>query len=299
MGWSLEAQTQNFDYSQGRETQSRSAEAGLSYAFTPVLRGSVFVGAETNDVVSLEKQSYSASGVGVDWRPSDKTRTSIALDRRYYGNGHNILLEHRTGRTVWRYTDAQSAMNNALEDAVPQLGANYDLLAKLLGSDPEEIDRLLREYSAQSIYELYRRFVTSSATFERNQQLSVMVEGVRSVAIFSLGRHRSRRLDVVSVPGQEQGDDFDNTSAIFQRSWTIAFAHRLTPRTSVNVALTGLKTDSTNAALGDSSKSLAVGMTNRLGLRTSASIQLQRTAFSSSLQPYRATSISGFITHRF
>lgn len=272
MGWSLEARDQNFDYSpEGRKTESRSAEAGLSYAFTPVLRGSVFVGAETNDRVSLEKRSYSASGVGVDWRPSDRTRANIALDRRYYGNGHNVLLEHRTGRTVWRYTDIQSAMNNALED-VEVYGEHG-----VLGLSP-------------------RDFVTSSSTFERNQQLSAQVEGLRSVATFNLGRHKSRRLDTrVNL----QNDIYDIASAVFQHFWNVVYAHRLTPLTTVSVSLAVLKTDSNSSELGGSSKSLAVGMTKRLGLRTSANIQLQRTVFSSTVEPYQATSISGFITHRF
>jgi uncharacterized protein (PEP-CTERM system associated) len=148
----------------------------------------------------------------------------------------------------------------------------------------------------QSTYELYRRFVTSSTTFERNQQFSVLIEGVRSAAIFSLGRNKSRRLDAgVNL----LGDDFDNASAILQRSWSVVYAYRLTPLTSLNVLLTGVKTESTNAALGDTSRSLGVGVTSRLGLRTSVNVLLQRTDFSSVVNPYQATSIVGVITRRF
>jgi uncharacterized protein (PEP-CTERM system associated) len=302
IGWSLKARTQKNDYNLGRTTQSRSAEAGLSYAFTPMVRGSAFVGAESNDVVSLDRRSYSASGVGVDWQPSDKTRISIALDRRYYGNGHNILLEHRSARTVWRYTDTQSAVNNALED-VAVFGGNFDVFAnyfEALEPDPVKREQLIErekiKYGVQSTYDLYRRFVTSSSTFERNQILSVLLEGARSVVTLSLGRHKSRRLDAgVNL----LGDDFDNASSILQRSWAVVYAHRLTQLTSASVSLTGLKTDSTNASLGDSSKALGVGLTSRLGLRTSATVQLQHTVFTSAVNPYRVTSVVGVVTHRF
>lgn len=303
LGWTLEARAQDNEYTLDRKTQSRSLEGGLTYNFTPVLRGTIFAGGESNDVVSLDRKSYSSSGASVDWQPSDRTRVVIGFDKRYYGNGHNVLLEHRTGRTVWRYVDTKGAVNNSLEDAVPLLGANYDLLESFyIGLEPDPVKRAelveaeLLRLGLPSTYELYRRFITSSATFERNQQFSFVLEGARSVTTVTLGRNNSRRLDSGTNP---LGDDFDNVSTIFQDSWAIVYAHRLTPLTSASLALSGLKNRATNIAVGNSSRSLAIGMTTRFGLRTSGSVQLQRTVFEGTVSPYDETSVVGVITHRF
>ncbi len=303
MGWSFDASQQKYDYSLGRDTASSAFKVGLIFPFTSQLTGSLLVGTESNDQLTLAKQSYRTTELNLEWRPSDRTRMSVGLEKRFFGNGHDIELEHRTARTVWRYTDSKGVVSNALEDALPVLGSYYDLVDSLFSSlEPDPIKRAqlveseLLRLGLPSRAELYQRYLTSSATLERNQQLSVLLQGTRGVLTFVLFRNNSRRVDTLFNPGS---DSFDVSSSIQQRGWSVLYAHRLTPLTSFNASINGIKIASTNAALGNSLKTLTFGVTTQLGLRTSGSVQLLHEVFSGTMNPYKVTSITGVITHRF
>lgn len=304
LGWSLEANQQQYDYAIGRDTESRSFTAGLSYAVSPQLSVSMTAGSESNDRLTLAMKSYSKSGASVEWRPSDRTRAVVGVDRLYFGTGHNISIEHRTGRTVWRYSDTRGVQNNALEDALPGLGANYDLISlidNLFASETDPvkrkalIERELINLGSTSLSDLYQRYLSSSATLARNQEFSVLLQGIRGIATFSIFRSNSQRLDSLSTGS----DSFDVSSRIQERGWRVLYVHRVTPITSLSASVTGLKISSTNAALGNSRKTLTVGMTTQIGLRTSASVEVLHEIFSGTVNPYRVNSISGVVTHRF
>lgn len=303
LGWSLQAQTQQNEYTLDRTTQSQSVLGELSYAITPQIRGSVFAGVESNDAISLDSETYSATGAGLDWRPSDRTRLNVGVERRYHGRAHNVLLEHRTSRTVWRYTDTRSVVDDSLDEALSLAGTTQYLLENLYATrEPDPVKRAqlveaeLLRLGLPPTHQLDRRFLASAATLQHHQQLSFLLEGIRSVVTLSIGRTHTRRLDTAL---RLLGDDFDNATTISQRHWSMAYAHRLTPRTAASVSLTGLRNKSTGTSLQSSARSLGIGLTTRLGARTSANLQVQRTVFRASVNPYRVTTLIGVIAHRF
>ena len=81
---------------------------GLIVSPTAQLSVTLTAGRERNDIITLQETSYDNTGIAVDWRPSQRTRLAVAAQKRYFGTGHNISLEHRTGLTVWRYTDTKA-----------------------------------------------------------------------------------------------------------------------------------------------------------------------------------------------
>jgi len=302
LGWNIEAGVQKADYTLERETTARAVKAGLSYDITAYLTGTAFVGAERNDVLTTETESYSTWGVGMDWRPSDRSRVSADLEHHYYGNAHNLAVEHRTGRTLWRFSDWRNVVGSSLDEAVPLMSSNYDLLdSYYLGQESDPIRRAqlveaeLERLGFSNTEDLYRRFLTSSSRLDRNQQLAVLLNGLRSVYTIAIGQNRSQRLDSDSGP---LGDDFDTNESITQRYWGLQYAHRLTPASSMTVALSGMKTEGVGSNLSESSKILQIGFATQLAPRTSGSVRLQRMAVSGTAA-YRETSWRGVITHRF
>jgi uncharacterized protein (PEP-CTERM system associated) len=302
IGWSFNAALQEADYALGRRTQSDTLRAGIIYDATNQLSLSVFAGVESNDVITASRKSYSTTGLNLDWRPSPRTRVSAGVDDRYFGHGHNVLLEHRTGRTVWRYTDTRGASNNALGAESVMLRSLGSLLQSVYASqglDSIEIDRLvqakLRELGLPANTEVYRSFLTSSATVQRVQQLSVALVGVRDVVTLSVSRGNTRRLDAAI----NLGDDFDTEATVRQQSWSLVYAHRLTPITSFSTSLSAQKSAGSTTGTQTSSKSFELGLTTSLGLRTSGSVQLRRTVSDGTSTNYGETAIAGLITHRF
>lgn len=304
-GWSINAAHQDTDYSLGQRIKSDTVRGGLVYHATPQLNFTLFAGVESNDALTPERKSYDNSGVSLDWRPSTRTRVSMGADQRYFGTGHNLSVEHRTGRTVWRVSDVRSASNDLGGSASASLGSVFDLLDSLYASfetDPikraQLVDAELLKLGLSPDTEIFQNFLTSSATLGRTQQMSVALLGVRSVVTLSLSQSDTRRLNTASSLGGLV-DDFSTNTSIKQRAMSVVYAHRLTPITSVNASLSTQKSVGSNGISEASSQSLALGLSTRLGLRTTGSVQLRRTVNDGDLSNGAETSIAGLITHRF
>ena len=301
LGWSFNASSGATDYSRGRDTVSSSAQGGLIVAVSPQLQVTLLAGVESNDIVSLQKQSYNTAGVNVEWRPSERTRVFVGVEDRYFGTGHNIVLEHRTGQTLWSYTDTRGVVNNPLQESGVSLGSNFDFYNHLYQQQiPDPVLRarfvndLLNFFNLPANAPVVQNFLTSSATLDRVQRVSVALSGIRSVWTLAVFRSNSSRLDTI-VSG---GDDFDFNTDIKQQGWSLNYAHRLTPLISLNAGLTNQKSVG-SSGLNLRSTSASVGLGTRLSRRTSASVQLQRGNYNGSSGSYNDTAISGFITHRF
>ena len=302
LGWSVDAALQASDYSQGNDPESSSLRAGLVYAITPQLVATLSAGAESNDVLTTQRKSYSNAGLDLEWRPSPRARLSAGLEDRYFGHGHHLTYEYRTGRTVWRYTDTRGVSNSGTQSSTASLGSIYNLLDALytdIQPDPvlraQLVQTELLKLGLPADTEVFQSFLTSSATVNRAQALSLALVFKRSVVTFALSRNDARRLDAVI----NLGDDFDSNSRILQQGWSVNVAHRLTPLTSVSAALSSQKNTGSQANARTQTNALTLGLSTRLGLRTSGSLQLRRTVQDSTSSPYGETAIAGAVNHRF
>jgi uncharacterized protein (PEP-CTERM system associated) len=305
LGWSLNASSQNIDYAFGRNTSTNNLRAGLIFAITPQLRSTLFVGTESNDILTPSRKSYNTVGVDVDWRPSNRSRVFVGLEDRYFGNAHNIALEHRTARTVWRLTGTRGVNDSPLQAAQASLGSISSLLNSLYASTvPDPIQRAqlvsaeLRRLGLPPDEQIFQSFLSSSATVQRAQTVSLALVGQRSVVTFSLTRNRSNRLQsLLSL-----GDSFDSSSRIDQQGWSVNLAHRLTPISSVNTSLTRQTSDGSGVGLTQTNRNtaFALGYTTLLAPRTSGSLQLRHTRYdNSAFNAFDETAIIGLLTHRF
>ena len=305
LGWSANASSQAVDYSIGRATRSDNLRVGLIAVVTPQLRTTVYLGIETNDVLTPTRESYTTTGLDVEWRPSQRTRVFVALEDRYFGLAHNLALEHRTGRTVWRLTDTRSVVDSPLQSAQASLGSIYSLLDNLYAPTvPDPVERA-RRINAELLSlglppdaQISQGFLSSAATVNRAQALSLALVGQRTVITFALTRNRSNRLQ--SALGL--GDNFDRSSRIDQQGWSVNLGHRLTPISSLSAAVTRQTSEGSGIGLAQSNRSTAftLGYTTRLAPRTSASLQLRRINYdNTALGAFGENAVSGLLTHRF
>lgn len=302
LGWSVAAQQQALDYSLGRRIDTSTLRGNLFYAITPQLTISGIGGAEATNQLSAVRETSSIWGAGAVWRPSERTSLSLERERRYFGNSHNVALEHRTGRTVWRYTDTQGVSNG--QDAQGALqGSQYELWDRFyapLITDPIERDKLVRQTIAQqgpsSNLQMFPDFLRSASTVQRMQQLSLALLGRRSSVTLVATRSDNRRVDGSTLP---LGDDFDANTRIRQHGWSLLLAHRLSPNTSVNAGLVEQRSAGTVLGLKTRVQSLTIGAVTLVAPRTSAGLQLRHIVSDGAANPYSESAIVGTLTHRF
>jgi uncharacterized protein (PEP-CTERM system associated) len=299
VGWSVEASSVRVDYSLDRSSRRDSLGGQVSYAVLPELKVFLLAGTETEDIAQRTRESTTNTGLGVDWRPSLRTRAFARLEKRYFGNAHDLILERRTGRTTWRFTDTRNVADSLINAASGSLGSLYEAIdARLALLEPDPVARArlveaeLLRLGLPADTEVFTNLLTSTATVFRTQEFSVILEGTRGLVALSVNNSKSSRLGTVIT----LGDDFDNGATIRTKGWRVSASHRLTPLTTASLVLDRQSNSISVAGAANTANGLTVGLTTRLGLRTSGEFQLRHTR--SDLRDNQ-TVLSGVLTHRF
>lgn len=302
LGWTLNASTGSSSYSAARTTEIDVLSAGLTYAFTPQLNLSATVGSESNNYVTADKVTSTTTGLGLTWTPTALTRIALNRQVRPFGDTFGINLSTRGPRTVWQYSDTQDVTTTPAQTSLGSLGNVYDIYyAQFETLEPDPIKRaalveaFLQTNGINSKATVLGNFLTSAVSLQRRQNLSLALLGIRSTVTFLASRSATSRLDSISTAI----DDLSNSSLVQQSGFSVNWGHRLTPESALNVNIAA-QNSSSSAGLSDSStRSATVGISTRLGLRTTAAFNARRVVSDSGLTPYNETAITGSVSVQF
>lgn len=301
LGWTADVSRQQVSYSAGRTTEVDSYNLGLTYAITPQVNVSVSGGQESNNYTSLDKQDYNTNSVGVSWSPSQNTKLSALTGKRSFGNTHNLSFEHRTARTVWRFSDSKDVLINPTQSGLGSVGSVYDLFFSQFASlEPDPVARatLVNNYLAANGISptavVLSNFLTSGISLQRRQNLSLALLGVRDTVTFFLSRTDSSRLDSIT----NSFDSLSSASSVVQNGFSVNYSHRLTPDYSLGVLLSRQATSGDTAAQESTLKSLNVNVTGKVGKKAAASLGL-RHVVSDGSTPYTETAVTGNLNVQF
>ncbi|MBC7394752.1 MAG: TIGR03016 family PEP-CTERM system-associated outer membrane protein [Variovorax sp.] len=300
--WSADATRQVIDYSEGRRTENDRLRGSLLIAVDPQLRLSLIGGHESNNYVSLDKEGRTTTGWGVDWMPTDRTRVSAQRERRFFGNSHAYMFEHRMPRSVWTFSDNRDISTGLGQSAPGSLGTAYDLLFTQFASlqpDPTLRAKLVSDFlqtnGIQPSAQIFTPSQASAATLQRQQALSFVLLGIRDTVTFTALRSEARRLDAVSVVA----DDFANGNQVRQRGFSVGLAHRLTPLSALNLVAALDRTSGTATAQESRLRSILLGWTGRLGPRSTATLSARHSKFDGTSEPYSESAIVAAINLQF
>jgi uncharacterized protein (PEP-CTERM system associated) len=302
LGWSLNATQQAIVYSAARSTESENLGGSVSYAIDPQINVSVTAGQESNNFTSMAKQSNWTSGWALNWNPSDGTKVSLSRQNRSFGESHNISVDHRTGRTVWRLSDSQDVTSTPSQTSIGSIGSTYDLYFSQFASlEPDPIKRaalvtsFLQTNGISASAPVISSFLTSAVSLQRRQDLSFSLLGLRDTVIFMATRSATSRLDTISTTL----DDLSNATTVYQNGFSVSYAHRLTPDTAMNV-LTSIQQSSDSQGLQDTStRSLNMSISSKIGAKTTAALSARRVVFDSKAAPYTESAIIGTLNVQF
>lgn len=304
LGWSLDGYSQQVDYAITQTNKLNKISGSLKYSVTPEMIASLSAGSESNNVLTAQQKSYTNVGLNLEWRPSPRSRLVVGMEDRFFGNGHSVALEHRTGRTVWRlFSTRRIDSETPLDTAVASLGSAGGVLETLLApqfpNDPvglaRAVSRYLSERGISPDQPVTQNFFTSAVTLEDRLEGSVAYVGVRDTVSLLVARVRSKRLGTAI----NLGDDFDNNATIDQLGILVRYDHRLTPLTTFNASISSQRNTGTATNAYTRLSSAVAGLTTRFAPRTTGSVQLRYTRFTAVVNPYDETAIAGVITHRF
>ncbi len=288
-GWSADAMHVSADYTAGRRTKDQRLRGVLTYAVTPQFNAGVIVGREENNYESVEMRSHDTGGVQFNWLPSERTTLTGNYESRFFGHSHALNFVHRTGRTIWTFTDSRNISTNANQAGTAALGSAYDLFFQQFASrepDPVKRDALVRQFLQDSGLApnavIVGGFLASAATVQRLQALSVGLRGVRTTITLHLTQSSSARLDSIVTAV----DDLTNSSRVHQRGLHVDVAHRLTPLSSINLVVSTQRTQGDLNSQESTLNSLVTTWSTRTGPRSTLSAGARWVDFDSTTQPY-------------
>lgn len=295
------ASQQRSHHSVTRSTTTDSIDLSASYRITPDLRLSASAGMERTDLASADRIRHSVIRLGADWSPSPMFRFSMDGDRRFFGTGYRLSVEHRMPRSSLRLTSSRDVSDGAQQLMNTVVGA-YDLFYSQFASvepDPVKRDLLVRSFMQSNGLSpnagIGMSFLTNSATLQRRTELSYAMQGVRSTLTLTAGLSTSSRLDA-TLGGL---DDLADTDMVKQRSYGFTLGHRLTPATGLSLELMRQSSLGSGAHQSTSQWSARMSMTTSLGQRTSATLSARHVVGDSASSSYSENALIATLGMRF
>jgi uncharacterized protein (PEP-CTERM system associated) len=298
LGWSLSYSEDHSAFRDQRSTDTRRAQASLTWVPDPELRFIVRGGRESSNVGSLEAQSVTSRGGEIQWTPSDRTQVRLAADRRYFGTSRQLTISERLPLSSVVFTSTRDVVTNGSPTGVGQPITLYQLYFQLYASAvPDPVVReqfvltVLQSLGLDPSSAATGGAVRSSATLSRRSDLA-WTYGGRRLTVTVQGF--SSTSDRVSADPSLAGD-----GRVAQTGYTSTVAWRLTPTAALNVSGQRLMTQANATQAGTDLKSLGVNWTDTLSPRTTVGLGARYAVFNSTIDPYRETGITASLNHRF
>ncbi len=301
IGWATLASHQEEEFALRRTITASTLRGAVSYTFDTQFIFSAIAGIEATNQLTPTRKSHFITGLGGKWKPFEHTFFSTNFEKRYFGNSHEILFQHQTDRTVWRYRDSKG-ISNGYGSVSATSGTVFDLLNGFyMQAEPDPVRRArmvlieIERLGLSSDTKIFQDYLHSTSTLQRVQGLSLALLGLRSTVTFEAFQTENERLQ----GSLASGDDFDLNNKIVQYGWSLVAAHRLTPLSAIFLNASEQQNRGSNMGIRIKNRSLKIGFNTRLAKKINANVQIQRSLFDGSISSYGESSITGNLTYRF
>jgi len=302
VSWSADASHQAYDYTGSRRTEDDRVRGSLYVPLNPQLRVSLIAGVESSNLSTLDKETHSTPGAGIDWYPTERTKLSGQYEKRFFGSSHSLIFEHRTPRTAWRFSDIEDIVTGFGQPVAGQAGTAYNLFFSQFASiqpDPvlraALVDEFLRVNGIDPTTQLFPGSLAQAPTRQRRQELSFALLGIRDTITFAASQTRGVRVDPLSTAV----DDFANNNLVRQRGLSVTMGHLVTPTAGLNLVVSVDRTSGSTDAQSTTLRTARLHWTDQFGPRGGYSLGIHHSSFSSPLNPYTETGAIATLALRF
>lgn len=297
LGWGATLSRATNDFTAGRRTTTDRAFLSGNWSPDLDLRLSTRAGRERSNTNSATSQSSNTWGYGASWTPTERTLFDYQRDHRYFGESHSLIFQHRLARSVWRYSDTRDTTTNtsiaglSFFDLANQLNASLipDPVARANFVRQDLINKGLDPNGPSGT-----GFLLSSVALQRRQELSVLLQGVRTTLSLAAFRTDSRRLGT----GFGAPDDFSLVDRIRQTGWTATVSYRLTAVSALNLSALQQRNHVDIQTLNNEQRSVNLTWSGQFDTRTGYSLGLRRVE-ADGANPYNESAVIGSLNLTF
>jgi uncharacterized protein (PEP-CTERM system associated) len=303
LGWAVDADALSLRTGASGTLADSRIRGSFIYALNPQMHLYATAGRETTDFAGPPRRATNTRGVGLEWSPSVRTQLSALHEKRFFGDGRSVVFSHRTPLTAWRLVSTKDAAVLPAQLAAGNTTSIESLMSDLLASaipDPDAraaaVRRRLDETGITGTSALNSNFLSARPFVFRNDVASFALLGAINTMALMFTRREQRSFGASLAGGGSVGDeDFRQTG------FDANLAHRLSPRTTLTLTATTLRTEGLTATASRSRQHLySVFLSNRVGPKTTASFGFRRVDFdgSTALESYRGNAIFGSVAIR-
>ena len=257
---------------QGSQEQE-IARATLYAKVAPEFRLRGIVGHEKNDYGASGTESNTITGGGFDWNPNERTAVAATVEKRVFGNGYDLSVQHRVARTTV-FGSFSRDIESSL-DLIAGGGFNdpfYQSIYEGIVRDNPGISPILASDLALLFVRQLRGDVLTNAYFV-SRSMNAGISHVLRRGTVSLSFNRSDRSRLGKATDLSAEDDFRNFDDIATDSVTLSYSHRLTPSAALNTSVMRSTSDGRGVENSDTERSaFQIGLSSSLGPKTSGAL---------------------------
>lgn len=301
LGWTADASHNSTDYLAGRRTYDGRLRAGVNYQFTRELKLGVTAGQERTDLITVDGDSYDTWGVTLDWQPSERTSLAASAEKRFFGHAHSLAFAHRTPGSAWTLSTVRDISTSDAQGTA-SFGSAYDLFFRQFASaqpDPTQRDVMVRNFLQTNGIDprasVIDGFLASAVTLQNTQAMSVALVGARNTVTLRASVSRRERADQVST----SLDDLSATTRMRERGISLDWAHKLTPKSVINLAGSYRRSEGDLSAQQTTLKAFTAAWSSPLGARSTMSAGARHARFDSPSAPYTENAVFGAVRFAF
>lgn len=285
----------NYDYTDvtfaGQDQGSLQTQIGRLVPFynvDPQLRIGASFGYERNDG-ELTNYQGTVYGVGLEWRPTERTQVVAKWEHRYFGSSYIFTFDHRSRLTVWNFKASRNVTTYPQQLGSLQAGTNVPgyLNQLFLSSIPDEtarqqaVNQFMQDRGLPQTLAGPVTLYADQIVLQQQASASVGLIGVRNSIFFSAFTVLS---EPISAAGTPLPPTLFSANANTQTGGSIVWNNRLTQAVNLSVSLSASRTTANEPLPGRTDQGYAqIALSAPLSPRSSGFIAARYQALSSNV----------------
>lgn len=289
-GWGVDFDRQRIEDRYAPPVELRRYQGKLRYEFNPRLSLNATAGHEKNNYITIgDKPSGAIWSAGFVWAPTGDTSVAASAGHRYFGKTLAASAKHRTGRGVWSFgydedVTTQSAYSQtAMLDTAGFLDRLWSQAIPDVAARKRTVDAFIRNAGLPAALTGNIYGLSNRVFLQKSLHAAVALDGVRNTVLLRAYGMRREPLSAITTtlavpPTSQAGLDDDSLQLGAAANWT----WHISPRSDLSAGAHYARVRSLETERADHLRAFQIGLTRKLGRRTSGSVELRRQERSSS-----------------